>query len=334
MHFAQPHILYSLWLIPILWLGMSAVISRRQRLLNRFAEDALLKEVAAKFDSSRMKKKWLLLILIFTLSFLALARPQWGFEWQEVKLEGSDILIAIDTSKSMLTQDVKPHRLARTKLAVKDLLRKLKGDRVGLIAFAGEAFLVCPLTVDYSGFLLSLNDLNVNTVPRGGTNIGKAIEEALKNYEDIASKFKALIIMTDGDNVEGDPGVWAKKAKEKNIKIYTIGIGTKEGELIRVPNDKGEWEFFKDDNGNFVKSRLNENLLQDIALTTGGIYVKASGSQFGLDVIYEQHLSQLEKREIEAKMQKKYYERFQIPLALALLFLVLETCLTTRRKNV
>ena len=266
-------------------------------------------------------------------SITALTRPQWGYEWQEVKHQGLDIIVVIDTSKSMLTQDVRPNRLERTKLAVKDLLKKLTGDRIGLVAFAGDAFLVCPLTIDYNGFLLSLNDMDVYSIPRGGTNIGRALEEALAGFEHIPNKYKSIILITDGDNLEGDPLSAAAKAKEKNIKIYTIGIGTKEGELIGVPDEGGQWQFLKDAQGQFVKSRLNENLLQKIALETGGGYVKSSGAQFGLDLIYDQELSKLEKREIESKTQRKYYERFQIPLAVAIILLATETCLPARKNG-
>jgi len=264
---------------------------------------------------------------------LALARPQWGFEWQEVKRQGMDIFIVVDTSKSMLTQDVRPNRLERTKLAIQDFVSHLKGDRVGLIAFAGDAFYLCPLTVDYNGFLLSLNDLSVDSVPRGGTNIERAIEEAISGYEQTPSEFKAVIVLTDGDNLEGDPLAVARRAKSMGIKIYTIGIGTKEGELIQIQSGAGQIEFLKDNNGNFVKSRLNETLLQQIALSTGGIYVKATGLQFGLDLIYEKELAGKQKREIENRMEKKYHERFQYPLAVALLLLFAETCLSNRMKQ-
>jgi len=269
----------------------------------------------------------------FIFSVLALIRPQWGFQWQEVKRQGIDILVVIDTSKSMLTQDVKPNRLERTKFAVQDLLKKLKGDRIGLIAFSGEAFSVCPLTVDYSGFQVSLNDLNIDSIPRGGTNLARAIQEAMKDYDETSSEHKAIVIITDGDNLEGDPIAAAKKAKDKGIKIYCVGIGSEEGELIQLTGS-GRNTFLKDSQGNYVKSRLNESLLKQIALITGGIYIKASGSQFGLDLIYERELSKIEKREIEAKMEKKYFERFQFPLALALLLLVVDTCLTTRKKQI
>ncbi len=333
MRFDQPSMFLLLWVVVAVGAFLFWRISCQQRLLRRFSQEPLLQSIAQSFDLSRFILKKVLLVLVLFFSVVALARPQWGFEWREVKKEGLDILIVMDTSRSMLTQDVKPNRLERTKLAVQDLLKKLKGDRIGLIAFAGDAFMVCPLTVDYSGFLLSLNDVGVHTVPRGGTNISAAIAEAIKGYDKTPNKYKAVIVITDGDNLEGDPLLWAKKAKEKGIKIYCIGIGTKEGELIQVVDDAGERSFVKDSDGNFVKSRLNEELLQQVALGTGGVYVRASGAEFGLGLIYDQELTRLEKREIEGRKEKRYYDRFQFPLAVALLLLVLETCMTSRKKE-
>ncbi|MCA9406800.1 MAG: VWA domain-containing protein, partial [Candidatus Omnitrophica bacterium] len=217
-------------------------------------------------------------------------------------------------------------------LAVRDLLKELKGDRVGLIAFAGDAYLMCPLTRDYNGFMLSLNDLDTNSVSRGGTNITRAIKKAMESYEEIPNQFKAVILVTDGDNLEDDPVSMAKEAKEKGIKIYTVGVGTAEGELIQVEDRQGQKTFIKDDKGNFVKSRLNERLLQEIALITEGGYLKASGAEFGLDLIYEKELSKMEKRQFESGREKKYHERFQWPLAAAVIFLVVESCLTTRKQ--
>jgi len=233
----------------------------------------------------------------------------------------------------MLTQDVKPNRLERTKFAVQDLLKKLDGDRIGLIAFSGQSFVICPLTVDYGGFQVSLKDLSVDTIPRGGTNVARAIQEAIKDYDKTTNEHKAIIIITDGEDLEGDPIAAAKEAKDKGIKVYCVGIGTPEGELIQIKNMDGTQVFLKDKAGNFVKSRLNENLLRQVALMTGGIYVRASGSKFGLDLIYDQELSKYKKRDIEAKMEKKYFERFQFSLGLAVLLLVIETCLTRRKKQ-
>ena len=333
MRFFQPHIFYYLWMLVLLAAFLIWTTRRRRGILQQFAQEPLLKEIAARHSPRRQVVKNILLAAVFFLSITALARPQWGFEWQEIKRQGLDIVVAMDTSKSMLTQDVKPNRLERTKLAVQDLVKKLDGDRIGLIAFAGEAFWMCPLTVDYSGFLLSLNDLDVHAIPRGGTNIARAIEEALQVFDKTQGQHKALIIVTDGDNLEGDPAAAARKAKDKGIKIFTVGIGTREGELIQIENEAGQKEFLKDTQGNFVKSRLNEKLLEDIALAGEGAYVRSSGAQFGLDLIYEKELSKLEKREIEAKMEKKYHEHFQIPLFFAVILLIAETCLTTRLKE-
>lgn len=333
MRFDQPHMFHLFWVILFLIIFFWVALARHRTLMERFVQGKLQDQVAGSFLRRNKVLKNILIIFVFAFSILALCRPQWGFEWQEIKRKGIDIIVIVDTSKSMLTQDVKPTRLERTKLAVKDLLKKLKGDRIGLIAFAGDAFLMCPLTGDYNGFLLSLNELDIDSVPRGGTNIERAIEVGLDSFDEIESQYKTMIIITDGDNLEGVPLKMAGKAKESGIKIYTIGIGTKEGELIQISSpDAANTLFLKDKDGNFIKSRLNERLLQEIALTTGGVYVKSSGVQFGLDFIYEKELSNLEKRDIENKMKKKYFDRFQIPLFLALIFLLVETCISTRRK--
>jgi len=333
MRFENPHILNWLWLtVPLAGL---LVLTRRnaRRKAGLFAEQSLFASLTQSANTRAVAVKSTLVLLVFFFSVLALARPQWGFQWQEVKRQGLDILVAVDTSQSMLTQDVKPDRLGRTKWAIRDFLKKVKGDRVGLIAFAGEAFMVCPLTVDHSGFLLSLEDLDTQSIPRGGTDITAAIEEALKQYKDVPNQFKAVIIVTDGENLEGDPLAAARKAKEKGVRVYCVGIGTREGELIQVPDRQGGKTFLKDEQGNFVKSRLNEKLLQDIALTAGGVYVRSAGAQFGLDLIYDKELSKLEKRDIEEKMEKRHFERFQWPLTAALLFLLTHLLISDRREN-
>lgn len=330
--FARPWMFNLIFLVIFLVLGLYFLAKVRRKRIHRFVEKQLMPEVAASSSRKRYIWKDILMSLVLLFSVAALARPQWGFEWQDVKREGLDIFLAIDTSKSMLTEDVKPNRLERTKLAVKDLLKKLKGDRVGLIAFSGSAFLSCPLTTDYGGFLLTLDDLNTSSLPRGGTDIGQAVQEALKGYEDVPSRFKALVILTDGENWEGDPVQWARIAAEKKIRIFTIGIGTREGELVRVLNDKGDYDFVKDADGNFIKSRLNETLLKEIAAAAGGAYVRSSGAEFGLDYLYESRLSHLEKREIESRVEKKYHEHFEFPLLLALICLLIETGLSLRRK--
>ena len=188
------------------------------------------------------------------------------------------------------------------------------------------------MTVDYNGFMLALNDLSVDTIPRGGTSISSAIEEAVKSYEGGQKEHKALIIITDGEDHEGDPVKLAREAQADGIKIFCIGIGTSEGELIRVADETGKKSFLKDREGNVVKSRLNENALKEISLITGGAYIRSSGGQFGLDVIYDDKLSKMEKREIKAQMSKLHHERFQIPLAVAPLLVMIEPFISDRKR--
>jgi Ca-activated chloride channel family protein len=318
MRFEYPELLNGLWtILPLaafLWWGQR----QKQRMLHRLAAAHLLAQIVPTYSS---RKTWLAsvaIILVFFFSILALARPQWGFEIQEIKRRGLDIILVIDTSRSMLTRDVAPNRLERTKLAVKELLTKLRGDRVGIVAFAGSAFMVCPLTVDYGIVQQGLEELDTDVIARGGTNLEEAMKVAMQDYDNTPSRYKAMIILTDGEGHEGQPLNAAKAAKQKGIKIYSVGIGTREGELINVTDEKGEASYLKDAQGNTIKSRLNESLLQDIALNTGGIYVRAAGAQLGLDLIYEKDLAHWEARELANQSHKRYHERFQIPLGLAL----------------
>lgn len=334
MRFAEPDKLYLLLLvIPLVWMLQRLVI-RRKNLLQRFASGDLWREVAGSVNWRQRDRKAVMMSAVFLFSIIALARPQWGFELREVRQKGIDILLAIDVSRSMLTQDVSPNRLERARLAVKDLIGRLKGDRIGLIVFAGDAFLACPLTSDYGGALMSLEAVDTRSVPRGGTNIASTIREALRIYDEGGMNHQVFVILTDGENLEDDPLALARQAKEKGIRIYTIGIGTGEGELIRVPDGQGGYEFLKDDQGNFIKSRLNEGLLQEIAVSTGGLYVRSGGAQFGLDVIYEREFSKLEKVELERRMERRYFERFQWPLSVAVIFLILETALPVRKRQI
>ncbi|MFH1691128.1 MAG: VWA domain-containing protein [Candidatus Omnitrophota bacterium] len=268
--------------------------------------------------------KLILLFSFFALSIFSLMRPQWGFQWRQMPKQGVNFLIALDASKSMLSEDIKPNRLERSKLAIGDLVKKLTGDRVGLLVFTSRAFLQCPLTSDYSGFLTTLKDVNVNLLPHGGTSLTDAIKESLAVYKDVPGKNKILIVITDGENHEGDPLKMAQEAKNADIAIYCIGIGTREGDLIPFVDREGKKAFLKDKQGNVVKSHMNEDLLKKIALMTGGSYIRANSVDFGLLRIYEEKVSRLEKVELKSKRIKVYEDRFQIFLSIALVFLIFE----------
>lgn len=298
--------------------------ARRSRLITRFAEKKLADDLGASAPVSRKILRAAFIGLAMVLCIAALARPQWGFEWEETKRVGLDIIVSMDVSKSMLATDVKPNRLERSKLAVKDMVKRLNGDRIALIAFAGSSFLQCPLTIDYDGFMLALDDLTTSTIPRGGTDISSAINEAIGIFAGGDSKFKVMIIITDGEYLEGDTLRAADRAKEAGIKIYCVGVGTPEGELIPSFGERGQKEYLEDNQGNVVKSKLNEDVLKKIAILTGGSYVRATQREFGLLLLYDTSISKLEKREIESKMRRRYNEQFQIFLAFALLFMILE----------
>jgi len=339
MHYANPDhmviILAPAILIVLFYMWSSR---RRRSVLEKFADKSLIASIAPSMSMARRMIKTFLIVAGIVLMLIALARPQWGFAWQEVKRTGLDIMIAMDVSKSMLANDVKPNRLERSKFAVKDLVKKLSGDRIGLIAFAGTSFLQCPLTIDYNGFLLSLDDLSAFTIPRGGTSITSAIREAMQAFSQNKTdalkekKYRVLIVITDGEDFEGDALAAAKEAAEAGIKIFSVGVGTLEGELIPLSESYSGKDFLIDKSGETVKTRLNENILKEIAISTGGSYVRATQGDFGLVLIYEKSISRLEKRDIEAKMKKNYHERFQYFLGAAVLLLLAEMLLSEKKR--
>src|SRR4029077_2286357 len=245
----------------------------------------------------------------------ALAGPMWGFRWEKVHREGIDLVVALDTSRSMLATDVKPNRLVRAKLAVRDLVAEARGDRLALGPFAGTAFLQCPLTLDVGAFLQSLDAVEVGIIPRGGTALPAAIDTALQALEGHEGQHQAIVLITDGEGHEGDLDAAIARAKERGVRIFTVGIGTSEGELI--PGEGAA--FFKDRKGQVVKSRLDEATLERIAVDTGGVYLHAAGAGLGLAELYRDHIATLEKRELESTLERRYDLRYQIPLAVAFL---------------
>ena len=330
MKFINSQFGYLFFLVPLLLFFLVWAFRSRRRAIEVFAEKHLLPGIMSSLNSGRKRFKALLLILGITLVITALIGPSWGFQWHEVKSEGVDILIAVDTSKSMLAEDVKPSRIERTKLAIKDFSKSLKGDRVGLIAFAGSSFVQTPLTLDYNAFALALDALNTNIIPRGGTNIPAAIRAAQSAFDKGSEAPRVLIIMTDGENHEGDAVDAARRAAERDIIIFTIGIGTRDGEIIRVMDEEGRSSFLKDSQDRVVKSRLDEVTLQKVALATGGGYVRATGVEFGLELIYNDRIAKMEKVQMESTLQKRYQDRYQIPLVFAILLLCLEIVLKER----
>ncbi len=327
------------WLATIpLMLGVAYLLYRRadirrRNALAQFASPQLLPGLTSSVSIVRRRNKRLLWTASLVLGVIALSRPQWGFRWKEVQRKGIDILIAIDTSKSMLAEDVKPNRLTRAKLAVSDLLEKLDGDRIGLIAFAGSSFLQCPLTLDYDAFRQSLDALDVNIIPRGGTNLASAMEEAERTFQMGNPNHRVLILLTDGEDLEASGIETARKAAKDGVHVFTVGVGTAGGELIPIHAPSGELAFVKDASGQPVKSRLDETTLRQISEITGAFYTPLGQQNEGFNVIYEQGLAPIPKQDLFSRMNKVYIERFQWPLAFAVVCLMLEYLMSDRKRG-
>jgi Ca-activated chloride channel homolog len=335
MKFVQPYWLLAGFAACLFLIWRFRHFNRRQRLaLAQFVSPRLFDKLTASVSASRRKLKQGLFVAGVACLFVALARPQVGFRWQEVHRKGIELLVAVDTSKSMLTQDVKPDRLGRAKLAVNDLVDKLDGDGIGLLAFAGDAFLECPITLDYDAFRESINSLNTDIISRGGTDIGGAIREAQAVLDARPDKEKVLVLITDGEDLGGDAVAAAQSAAKDGLKIFTVGVGTAAGELIPVPNANGGTDFVKDDAGQFVKSRLDEATLKQIAAATGGMYAPLGQQGQGLAVIYDQGLAQFTRHDLAARRTKIYLEQFQWPLLAGLLCFASELLIGTRKRFV
>jgi Ca-activated chloride channel family protein len=333
MKFGNPIVLNWLWLAPLIVAFFWFAWRQRRRALEMFAAPHLLPVMAPTLNERLGLVRAALVTTAIVSLVLALALPRWGYNWQEVKRRGIDIFVALDVSKSMLAQDVRPSRLEQAKFAVRDLLKLAAGDRVGLIAFAGTTFISCPLTLDHAAVQLMLEDMTPDAIPVPGTDIASVIKEAMRGFGRSADRNRALILITDGEATEGSAAAAAKTAANMGIKIFTIGIGTASGELIPVPTESGSREFLKDRDGRVVQTKLDEATLQEIALATKGYYVHATGGNFGLDTIYRDGIETMAPKDFETQLMKRYEERFQWPLGFTLALLMVEALLRERRKE-
>jgi len=332
MNYGNPNYLYLLPAIPLLIIGYILVFRKKMKDLNKFASVELLQKAGLSINKKRQWLKAILIIVGVLFLIFTLIEPKWGYHWEEVEKKGIDIVIAVDTSRSMLADDVKPNRLEVAKREIEDLLNVLEGDRVGLVVFAGSAFIYCPLTSDYGAFRLFLNDLNTNIIPLGGTAIAEAIRKGISTFEANSKNHKAVILITDGENHEDDPLKAASMAKEQAIVVYTVGVGKKDGSYIKVKDESGNEVLLKDRQGQVIKSRLDEITLNKIALETGGLYTPAYGTKWGLEKIYKNSIAKIEESTYKTQRVKRYVNRFQIPLFIAVVLVALESFLSDRKK--
>ena len=306
---------------------------KRQTLVRLFVSERLLPQLLESYSPSRRKLKMALQVAAVLFLMLALARPQWGFVWEEANSRGRDILVAIDTSRSMLATDMAPNRLTRAKLAALDLLRLAKNDRLGLIAFSGAAFLQCPLTLDDQAFRQNVDALDTSIIPQGGTAITEAIQTAVTTFEtEEGDNHKVLVIFTDGEDQETGAVIAAEQADNRHLKIFTVGVGTPAGELIKITDERGNSTYLKDENGNVVKSRLDEDLLRRIATAAKGFYIPLREGN-AMQVLYQRGLEPLPTSDISSKLVRHLNEQFHWPLGIAIALLLIEALLPAAPKK-
>ncbi len=333
LHFAQP-----LWILAGL-VACAGVVGlfirfdrRREADLTKLIHPRFRQRLTEGFSPGMRNLKRGLWLIAVLLVFTAVARPQKGYEWREVKRKGIDILFAVDTSRSMLADDLTPNRLERARLGIIDFVSHLEGDRVGLIPFAGSAFALCPLTLDYEAFRESLNALNTDLIPRQGTDLASAIKEAERLFKENGNNHRVLVLLTDGEDLQGDVIDAAKAAAKNGMAIYTIGVGSPDGSTIPLVMRNGRKDFVRDETGKIVRTTLDESTLKKIATETNALYVPLGRGAEGLNTIYQERLRLVPKSEMDQRMERIPLERFEWPLGAAILLLLLEFFITDRRR--
>jgi len=328
--FANPEYLYLLLALPLLVLFFVINEYRRRKAFRRLGDVAVIKKLLPDLSKYRPSVKFIFQISAVVLAIIMLARPQFGSKIEEIKRQGVEVIIALDVSNSMLAEDIQPNRLERAKQAISRLVETLDNDKIGLIVFAGDAYTQIPVTTDYISAKMFLSTISPDMVPKQGTAIGSAIDLGIRSFSPGAGKSKAMIIITDGENHEDDPVAKAKEASAEGIVIHTIGIGSAEGVPVAV-SQNGRKDYLKDAEGNTVITKLDENILKEIAVAANGKYVRANNSNIGLDQIFGD-IRKLKKQELEGKMYSEYNDQFQI-FAGAALLLLLADFLIMDRKN-
>lgn len=328
MQWGNPHYLQLLWLTPFLIALLVYGHKRRMATLRRFVSTKMLDRLAPPLELWRPWLKGSVIVVAIVLLIVAAARPRFGVYFTEVAKRGADVFIVLDVSKSMTAEDVKPTRLGRAKADIRDLLDELEGDRVGLVAFAGKAVVKSPLTNDMSFFEMMLDDIKPGSAPLGGTNIATGLREAIMSLDgdEDAERDRAIVLITDGDNHENQEELIAiaQVAKEKRIKIFTIGLGNRqEGARIPVRDEHGNLNFMQYA-GKEIWSKMDEALLKKIAVTTDGAYIPAGTRAYDLGQIYEEHLAKLAQGESKTEKRRRFREQYQLFASIGLVLMMVQ----------
>ena len=333
LRFENPQYLYWLLIIPVLVAIYVLMRFWSKKQFERFANIKLRHYLVPMFSSARANTKFVLFNLIIALLIIGAANLQSGSKMGKVKREGIDLFLCVDISNSMHAEDIAPNRLERSKQAINKLISKLQGDRIGIIVFAGNAYVQLPITTDYAAAKMFLSTVDTDLIPTQGTEVGRAIELAIKSFGE-SDHSKAIIIISDGEDHEnGDAVKAAQEAAKRNIKVYTIGMGLEEGAPIPIYNQYGKKTGYKKDKeGNIIITKLDDNMLRQIAEIGDGIYVRASNSNVGLDKIYED-IEKATKSEIESKVFTDYDDQFQWFVGAAIILLIIEILLSSGKRG-
>lgn len=329
--FGNIEYLYLLLVIPVLILLFMILFSLRKKALRRFGNMPVIQQLMPALSFARPVIKFMLIMLALSAMIFGIARPQFGSKLREIKRKGVEIIIALDVSNSMMAEDIKPNRLERAKQAITKMVDRLVNDKIGLIVFAGDAYIQIPITTDYVSAKLFLNTISSDIVPKQGTAIGSAIGLGMKSFTQQEESSKALIIITDGENHEDNAMDAAKAAAERGIKVHTIGIGLPNGAPIPVYSG-GQRNYLKDNTGETVISKLDEEMLRNIAAAGEGVYIRSTDTRVGLDRLFDE-INQMEKQEMEARIYSDYDERFQYVFAIGLFFLLLDFFILERKNK-
>lgn len=330
--FASPEWLGALSLIPLLFVTLWLGGVRRKRLLERFGDSEVVARLTESVSPGARRAKAILALVAITFLALAMARPQFGTRVETVRRRGQDVMVAVDLSRSMLAQDVAPSRLDRARLAILRLIRNLDGDRIGLVAFAGDAFVQSPLTTDYTAAALFLNAMEPEMMPVQGTDLGEALRVSLDALEEAAREDRLLVVVTDGEDHEGEIDPQLQRGAALGVRIHAVGIGSPEG--VPIPESvsaDGRQSFKRDAEGNVVTTRLDEETLRRVAEATGGRFVRVGpGSTAFEDLVDE--IAGVEGEEVEAREITQFEEQYQIFLGLALVLLLVEALVPEGRR--
>ena len=331
--FAHPEYLYALYVLPLIIVLFFFLFKKQRKNLKAFANSNLHNILLPKYSKIKSWLKIVLVTMALSLLILAAANPQIGTRLEEVKQTGIDVFILLDVSLSMSAEDIKPNRLEKAKYQIANLINKLRGDRIGLIIFSGDAYVQIPLTTDYSAANLFLSAVDFKSVPQPGTAVATAINLAIKSFDFKTATQKVIVVITDGEDHEGDVIEAVNDAVSKDLKIYAIGLGSQDGVPIPIYNSQGEAIGYKKDReGNTILTKLNDDILKEIASKGNGKYYRGTNYEDYLDQIFKE-LSSIEKTEFGTKKVTDYEDRFYYFLAPAILLLILEFFLSESKSK-